>query len=189
MDEIKNINPDIMAFLGGDNKAFSRILDKNKTHVAKLAWRFTRNTQEHKELVHDVFVQIALSLHTYQPIAPFEHWIARITLRMGYKLWKYKKRHSILFFENNLPDLEIIEDKTVENHDKEKILHYLLAFLNVNDRMVLTLMYYENKRIKEIAEIMQWSEVAIRQRISRARKKLKKLCDKKGLTEEMKNGI
>ena len=55
--------------------------------------------------------------------------------------------------------------------------------LNVNDRQVLVLHYYQELPVKEIAKILGKTENATAQRLNRARNRLKKILKEDGYEE------
>jgi len=76
----------------GDPEAYRRLIERHQGSVARMLWRFSRDRGVHEELVQDVFVEAYLSLDGYHGKAPFEHWLARIATRVGYRYWKQKAR-------------------------------------------------------------------------------------------------
>jgi RNA polymerase sigma-70 factor (ECF subfamily) len=144
-------------------------------------WRFTRDRRELEELVQDVFVEAYLSLKSFRAAAPFEHWLRRIATRTGYRFWKKKARESqrrkILLESDYLQSFEQ-EDRTPS--EAAEALHKLFDLLPPKDRLVLTLFYFEDLNIIEIAERTGWTRTLVKVRTHRARKKLKTLLEKAG---------
>lgn len=171
-------NPDIAdvaACRHGDEQALRRIIDRNQAHVAAIMWRFTRDRILHAELVHDVFVQAYLSLHTYRAEAPFAHWLSRVALRVGYRHWRQAKRDAEL--ERSVAEQwrhasPAEETSSIEAAD---LLHRTLALLPPRDRLVLTLRYVEDKSIEETAGLLGWSRSMVKVQVWRARAKLQRI--------------
>ena len=61
----------------------------------------------------------------------------------------------------------------------------LLARLPVEDRLVLTLMYFEQNSTKDIAKRMGWTRAMVKMRAHRARKKLKAIAESENLLEKL----
>ena len=174
---------DIRATLDGDTTAYGNIVRRYQNAIAARMWRFTRDRTELEELVHDVFVQAYTSLKGFRGSAPFEHWLNRIATRVGYRFWKDRQRRR----EQAVPledwDLPAEGDDPMAAGEAAELVHSLLAQLPARDRLVLTLVYLEELSIAEAAERTGWSQTMVKVQAHRARKKLKALLDKQGLTD------
>jgi len=170
---------DVRASLNGDEQAYARLLRRHQGQVAARMWKFTRDRQVLEELVHEVFVQAYYSLHTYRASGPFAAWLARIATRVGYRFWRSRRRPHAVPLENwdgAAPDTQGPD----ESRQAADQLHELLAQLNPRDRLVLTLMYWENCSVAEAAEQTGWSRTMVKVQAYRARKRLKRLLVRAG---------
>jgi RNA polymerase sigma-70 factor (ECF subfamily) len=142
--------------------------------------------QLHKRrLVQDTFVEAYFSLKSYKAKAPFLHWLKKIATRTGYRFWKEQDKEKRFL---PLEDIDIAAKETQQEIEPEKaseILHALLGQLDRADRLVLTLMYFEDCTIKEIAERMGWTGAGTKMRAMRARRKLKKIAEKEKILEKL----
>jgi hypothetical protein len=85
---------DVQRARRGDPDGYRRLVERHQDHVGRILWRFSRDRSVHEELVQDVFVEAYLSLGQYAGRAPFEHWLARIATRVGYRYWKETARRT-----------------------------------------------------------------------------------------------
>jgi RNA polymerase sigma-70 factor, ECF subfamily len=170
---------DIRASLAGDAQAYRRIVLGRQEAMARRMRRFARSTADVEELVHEVFVQAYFSLAKYSGRSPFEHWLNRIGTRVGYKYWKRRGRES-----GERVDLEKIAaaEKGTPSEAAEAI-EELMRQLSVRDRLVLTLLYLEERSVQETAQQVGWTKTMVKVQAFRARSKLKKLLAKSGITE------
>lgn len=176
---------DIKACLDGDADAYENIVHRYEIQISRLMWRFSRDNATCEELVQDVFVEAYFSLKSYKGKAPLLHWLKKIGTRVGYRFWKErdKAKHFL-----PLQDFDFAEEGNNDSIDldiAEKILHSLLSQLSRANRLVLTLMYFENCSIKEIATRMGWTRPAVKMRAMRARNKIKKIAEKEKLLEKL----
>ncbi len=173
---------DVRQSRNGDSEAYKRIIDKYQSGISRIIWRFTQNLTTHEELVQDVFVQAYLSLHSYQAKAPFEHWLAKIATRTGYKYWKQKqtKRKQLTFTFAQWD--EVVDEKTTSSHIKaSQLICEILETLPCRDRLVLTLRYLEQCDVRETAFRTGWSQAMVKVQTHRAKKKLRKLFIQNGM--------
>lgn len=177
---------DIQKSQNGDPNAFRRLVERHQEHVSKLIWRFTRDKNSHQELVQESFVEAYLSLHNYKAHAPFEHWLARIATRVGYRYWKQLKRQSHLSLQDS--DWKQIADKqpdAIRPEEAAEVIHKCLAELPPRDRLVLTLRYLEQCGVEETAHRTGWSISLVKVQTYRAKQKLKKLLEKTNIEFEI----
>jgi RNA polymerase sigma-70 factor (ECF subfamily) len=169
----------------GDPDAYRRLIERHQGHVGKILWRFSRDRRVHEELVQDVFVEAYLSLSTYSGRAPFDHWLARIAARVGYRFWKEQSRQrqkdtfSLEEWDQIPDDAQAID--CLEPREAAVVLHDLLAQLPPRDRLVLTLRYLDERNVAETAQRTGWTKAMVKVQTLRARSKLRKLIEQSGM--------
>ncbi|PKL44139.1 MAG: RNA polymerase, partial [Planctomycetes bacterium HGW-Planctomycetes-1] len=144
-----------------------------------------RDKAECERLVQDVFVEAYLSLKSYKARGPFPHWLNKIATRVGYKFWKERDKAGQVLPLEDFDAVEKNSDNQIDTGKAAEILHALLDRLPRADRLVLTLMYFEECGSEEIARRTGWSRFAVKMRASRARKKLKKIAEKEKIQEKL----
>ena len=169
---------DVQACQAGDRDAFTRVMLRHRETILRQMRRFTADPDTREELAHDVFVEAWLSINKYRPQAPFLHWLQTLATRVGYRHWKeLQKRRKFLPLRDDEslaePSSRDDPEDWLPEHAAER-LGALLERLAPEDRMVLTLTYFESLSANQIAERMGWNAALVRMRAFRARKKLKK---------------
>lgn len=143
------------------------------------------NDEDIEEIASDVFLTIWKNKEKLDINKEISPYIAGITK----KLLRKKKRDIKSTSENieNIDELQnYLSDKTDCTHDeaeeKEKIdiVTNELIKMKKEDKDIFTYYYYESKSIKEIAKILGISEIKVKSRLSRIRKKLKNELEKRG---------
>ena len=167
---------DIRKSLNGDADAYRRLIEQHQAAVSKLLWRFTRDPVEHEELVQQVFIDAYMGLKGYRGEAPFEHWLSRIAVRVGYAFWrKRSRRKTVTLSDEHWRQLAQSDDSTADSAEAGEIVHRLLARLPRRDRLVLTLRYLEQCDVAQTAYRLGWTPVRVRVQTHRAIEKLKQL--------------
>ncbi len=171
---------DIHQSLVGDEEAYARIIERYQPKIAAQMWRFSRDAAVVEELVQEAFVEAYLSLGKFKGRAPLLHWLRKIATRVGYRYWRKKSR------EQNRREVlaqrgqELVPPAHASPSEAGEYLHVLLAQLPAEDRLVLTLHYFEACDTREIAERMGWTRSLVKVRAHRARKKLRRLLEEAG---------
>jgi RNA polymerase sigma-70 factor (ECF subfamily) len=179
---------DVAASVKGDDEAYGRLVQRYEKPITSLLWRFTRDPAQCEELVQQVFVEAYFSLKTYRADAPLLHWLRRIATRMGYRYWREKAREpqeTAAAEFDVLEQVEAAEEDRIDPAEAATVLHGLLARLPAPDRLVLTLMYFEDCGTKEIAERMGWSRAKVKTQALRARRKIKEIAEREHLLERL----
>jgi RNA polymerase sigma-70 factor (ECF subfamily) len=169
---------DVRRSLDGDEAAFRRIVERHQGRIASMMWRFSRERQVHEELVQDVFIEVWRSLDGYRGDAPFEHWLARIATRVGYRHWREQKRRGRITRVPLHDHPGLAAPERLEPSEAAELLHRLLQELSPRDRLVLTLRYLEELSVKETAGRTGWSQSMVKVQSHRARKRLEKLFER-----------
>ena len=140
-----------------------------------------RRTSE-EDLVQTVFMKVFASLNQYAGAVPLEHWVSRIAINTCLNQLKAEKsRPELRWADLSEEQCEVLEtlaatsdalrpDKSLAARD---IVELLLAQLNPDDRLVLTLLHLEGRSVKEVKQITGWNGTRIRVRAFRARRKLR----------------
>ena len=162
--------------LGGDKQLFSVLVDRYKNLVFTLCLRLLKNREEAEELAQDSFVKIYKSLSKFKGDAKFSTWIYRVTYNNCLDFLKAKKRKfkelSVDAYDGfEIEDLDSAINNLEENERKMAILG-CINMLNEDDAFLVTLHYYEDQSVKEIAEIMNLSVANVKVKLYRSRKQL-----------------
>lgn len=170
---------DIRASLSGDEDGYARLVRRHQQQIAARMWKFTRDRQALEELVHEVFVEAFFSLSGYRGTGPFPAWLDRIATRVGYRFWKRQRRAGRTVALEDY-DRAAPGDDPDPAASRAVALHRVLAQLSPRDRLVLTLMYWENLSVAEIAQHTGWTQAMVKVQAHRARKRLKKSLEQAG---------
>ena len=171
---------DIQATLAGDGTAYERLVKRHQQAVAAWMWRFTRDRTTLEELSQEAFVQAYFSLGSFRGGSSFRTWLLAIATRVGYGFWKRtarEKKHG----EEAAQHLALAQTTGDESPSAAaEALYGVLEALPVKERLVLTLMYFEEQSVAEIAATTGWSKSLVKVRAYRARQRLKGLLTRDG---------
>ena len=169
---------------GGATDDYAEIVQRHKSHVFGILYRYERDAQKLEDLAQETFVKAWRALDRYDGRAPFEHWLARTATRVALDHLRREKRRRN---EVGLPELG--EDALdwlrnddapdpLEARDAAELLELALRELAPQDRVVLTMLELEGRSVNEVGEAIGSTGVAVRVRAFRARAKLKRVLEK-----------
>lgn len=160
----------------GDSKWFGILYDRHVSVVYNKCLTLVKNKEVAKDLTHDIFLKVFLKLGSFKANSSFRTWLLSITYNDCIDSLKSTKKF-IDFSEDEVPGNLTDED----NNDQEimymeiKRLEKLLNKLPTNDKMILLMKYQDDLSIREIEQVLDIKESAVKMRISRAKVKLLKL--------------
>ena len=172
----------IQRVLDGDDTAFSTLVKKHQKPVHALAWRKTGDFHVAEEITQDTFLKAYQNLSTLKEPQKFASWLYVIAANYC-KMWVRKKRLSTQSLENtDNAELEktaysgyvIAENEQVAVETQREVVKKLLAKLQESDRTIITLYYLGEMTYEEISEFLGVSVASIKNRLYRARRRLKK---------------
>ena len=172
----------IQRVLAGDDTAFSALVRRHQKPVHALAWRKTGDFHVAEEITQDTFLKAYQNLSTLKEPQKFAGWLYVIATNYC-KMWLRKKRLWTQSLENtSSAELEkatysgyvIAENERITAESQREVVKQLLAKLQESERTVITLYYLGEMSYEEISEFLGVSVAAIKNRLYRARNRLKK---------------
>lgn len=179
MEEKKEDQYFLDQVIGGDAGAFAALVDRYKNMIFTLALKMIRNREEAEEIAQDTFIKAYKSLHSFKGKSKFSTWLYRIGYNLCLDHLKKMKKVSgtialeemPLYFERSFVDLADTEN----GQDINQQVQYCLEKLPADDAFLITLYYYDDLSLGEIAAVMDSNANQIKVRLFRIRKKLASL--------------
>ncbi len=176
--------------LNGDTRAFGELVERYQAFVFTIALRIVKVREEAEEVAQDAFIKAFQSIASYRGESKFSSWLYSIVYRKALDtIRKNKKKSSLeLIEEITEGDCSVIENALTYIEDKERreVIQKCILQLPEQGAAIITLFYFEDQSIKEIAAITQLSEDNVKIKLYRSRKKLFTLL-KQYILPEMTN--
>lgn len=162
----------------GDIDAFEEVILYYKNDLYKIARTRLNKSDDIDDAIQETIITAYQSIHKLINISKFKSWL--ITILITKCKYIYKQKNNTISYDN------IDAEKFISNYSdiNSNIEFYnLLDALDNDEKTIMVLYYSEGYKTKEISKILNINDSTIRNKISRARKKLEKI-----LKEESKNG-
>jgi RNA polymerase sigma-70 factor (TIGR02954 family) len=156
----------------GDDQAFLQLLQLYKIDLYKTALSFLRNQEDGLEAVQEVTYRAYKSIRTLKEASYFKTWLIRIMI--NYCNDQLKKNKRIV-----LNDEFLKQQGMTENHDLLEITDALNS-LDDRSREILSLKYFHDMKIKEIAGTLKCPEGTVKTWLNKALKALRDKLETKG---------
>lgn len=169
----------INQILNGNTNAFASLVDGYKDMVYTLTLRMLKNREEAEEVAQDTFIKVYKSLSKFKGDSKFSTWVYKIAYNTSLDRLKKNKK-----FLNNVPIDEFTEHQvktlstvldTLESKERELAIQRCVNLLPADDSFLLTLYYFEEQSLDEIAQAMNLLPNNVKVKLFRSRKKLAKI--------------
>jgi RNA polymerase sigma-70 factor (ECF subfamily) len=157
-------------------KEFLEIIRSNQGIIHKVCNIYCDDQEDKNDLFQEIVAQLWKSFPSFRQESKFSTWMYRVALNTAITTFKKTKRRpdqNRLTFENfQIKD----ESYNSEIEDDLKKMHRAVAQLTGVEKSIV-LLYLENKKYEEIAEITGITQNYVRVKMNRIKKKLKKFMD------------
>jgi len=162
--------------IDGDTNAFSVLVDNYKRMVFSLSFKMLQDREEAEEAAQDTFIKIYKSLSSFKGGSKFSTWVYKITYNNCLDRLKKQKRSRHIVSINEFTEHEVISLMnvldTIEERERKLKIQDCLNLLTAEESFLLTLYYFNENSLKEIAEIIGANENNVKIKLFRSRKKL-----------------
>lgn len=168
----------------GDMAAFEELVYKYDRHVLGIAKSFRNNDDDAKDIYQEVFLRVFRGLKNFQFKSEFSTWLFRITTNVCLTYQSRKKEYDSLDKEVYMDDespVTLSETLISENNSDSlaigsDLMNHISSAVDElppQQKMVFTLKYFQEYKIKEIADMMQCSEGAVKKYLFTATHKMR----------------
>ena len=161
----------IARILDGHVEDFGYFLERYSHEAFAIVVRLVPQQEDAEELVQDAFVRAFNHLETFGGHSSFSTWICRIAYNTAVS-WLRKRRVRYLSIDERqqLTDVEVNGTLEDESHIEE--LRRAIALLKPDEQTLITLYYYDNRPLADIAYILDVEPTTLATRLHRIRRKL-----------------
>ena len=165
----------------GSPKAQRMMVERYGRHVFNQVVRLVTAVEDAEEVYQDVFLKVFRSIDMYDgEKSSLRTWVARIAYHESIT-WLRHKRQKFIYFDEQDGELEALSEAEVEatlgQPDKEtvQLIRTALKHLPPEERSIITMFYYEEMSLKDIAYVTDSLPTTIASKLCRTRKKLCKI--------------
>jgi RNA polymerase sigma-70 factor (ECF subfamily) len=166
----------------GDRLAMEALFARYRVRVFRYLARMVRNEATAEELNSDVFLDIWRQAGTFEGRSAVSTWIFSIARFKALNVLQHRPEAALdeekaAEIEDEADDPEVVLAKK----DKAAVLRQCLAKLSAEHREIVSLVYYQQKSVEEVAGIVGIPEATVKTRMFYARKKLSELLTEQGI--------
>jgi len=167
----------------GNAAAFNQVVLAYRKRILGTISRLIGRPEDVEDVAQEVFVRLYYSLDQLRSAEVFEPWLYRLTVNASYDyLRRIKRRHESRMADMTEAQVVMADSaaggkRSEENEQKSEVREFvnaLFAQVSEEDRILLTLKEVEGLSLKELEQVYNTNENALKVRLFRARQRVLK---------------
>lgn len=142
------------------------MMDMHRTALYNTAIIITKNEQDALDALGGAILSCWENIPLLKNTNHFKTWLTRIVINQCYDILKDRRRFTDTEQENAAEETDLDTQIQVRENLKK---------LRENDQLILTLFYFDDYSVRQIAEILDITTTAVKTRLSRSRDHFKAL--------------
>jgi RNA polymerase sigma-70 factor (ECF subfamily) len=163
----------IQRIAGGDRLAMQVLYARHHVRVYRFVLRLVRNETTAEDLISEVFLDVWRQAGRFEGRSSVSTWLLAIARFKALSAMRGRKDAEL--DEEVVEAIEDVSDTpevAVQKRDKGEVLRRCIEALSPEHREIIDLVYYHEKSVEEVAEIVGIPENTVKTRMFYARKKL-----------------
>jgi RNA polymerase sigma factor (sigma-70 family) len=152
---------------------FISVIKDNQNLIYKICYSYCSNSENRKDLQQEILMQLWNSFSKFDGRVKISTWIYRIALNTAITFYRNDCKHKDKKVTIDASIISLSYFESDSGHDENIVmLYHFIERLNEMDK-ALILLYLDDNKHKEIANILGISETNVATKISRIKKSLK----------------
>jgi RNA polymerase sigma-70 factor (ECF subfamily) len=167
---------------GGDRLAMQVLFARHHVRVYRFVLRLVSDPTIAEDMISEVFLDVWRQAGRFEARSAVSTWLLAIARFKALSALR-KRTDEELDDETAeaIPDTADTPEEAVQKKDKSEILRECLKSLSPEHREIIDLVYYHEKSVEEVAEIVGIPENTVKTRMFYARKRLSELLKAAGI--------
>ena len=152
---------------------FISVIKDNQRLIYKICYSYCSNQENRKDLQQEILLQLWSSFSKFDGRVKISTWIYRIALNTAISFYRKDSKHSKKSdsLDESIISISNLEIETEKDENISMLFHFIEQ-LNELDK-ALILLYLDDNKYNEIADILGISETNVATKVSRIKKRLK----------------
>jgi RNA polymerase sigma-70 factor (ECF subfamily) len=183
----------VAAALRHDEAAARELVRQLYPVVARMVRAHRPRRTPEEDLCQMIFIKIFQKLSQFSGAVPLEHWVSRVAINTCLnQIASEKVRPELRYADLSEEEQAVVTNLAAAAEelapDKQtaarQLVEHLLDWLQPVERLIVDLLYLQQRSVAEVQTITGWSASRIKVRAFRARQKMKKQWDKLSAKEK-----
>lgn len=158
----------------GDERAWERFIRRHQDRILNLAYQFTGNREEARDLAQEIFVRLYEKMDQYQSDRPFLTWFNSLARNLCIDRYRSRRRDRVLV-DTPVEEYTAIEsaeeptDRRILRRERHEFLMNAMEGLGEISREAIVLKDLQGHSLEEIATMLGVPIGTVKSRVHRAR--------------------
>ncbi|MBM1104616.1 RNA polymerase sigma factor [Aurantibacter crassamenti] len=154
---------------------FGVLYDRYATRIYNKCYGFSKSQKEAEDLTQDVFLQLFVKLASFKERSKFSSWVYSFTYNFCVNYVNRNRERKISDASDSITEneagVQMSDDNSLYEMKAEK-LKQALTLIDPEEKKLLLLKYQDDISIKELTELLEISESAVKMRLKRAKARI-----------------
>ena len=165
-----------------ESRSFKELMKRYQKKSFSKVMSMLRNEDDAKDIVQDIFIKVYNNLPKFKMNSSFSTWLYIITVNTTLNFIEKQKRKPTWWLTDNI-EMEFVQQeeteimyiigKGVEKEDVGECIEETLTKMNISDKEVLELRFFDEHDYQTISEKIGISLSAMKMRLKRAREEFR----------------
>ena len=152
-----------------NDSKYRKLIDEYADIIYKIALSYLRNRDDAEDIVQEVFMKYMSNKKPFKDNTHKKNWLIKVAINLCYnEIHKRKMVSRKIIDKTNCFEFMTEQENTIYSY---------LNKLDDKYKIVFELYYFHDYKTKAISNILRITEVAVRTRLKRARRMLKKYIE------------
>jgi RNA polymerase sigma-70 factor (ECF subfamily) len=172
----------IESVAAGDKRALEQLFTRHSTRMYRFVLRITSNAPLSEDIVSEVFLEVWRRPGRFQARSQVSTWLFAIARNKALQALR-SRRHKPIEEDGAADAVDSASDPEAMLHEKSRsmVLNRCLSLLSPIQREIVDLVYYHEKSVAEVAQIVGIPAGTVKTRMFRARNRIAELLAEAGL--------
>lgn len=157
-----------------DKNAFGGLVMESELSLYRVAKSILQNDDDCADAISEAVTKAFERLHTLREDKYAKTWLIRILINECFSIRRHAQRFICSGEEQEL-EIMLENNENVSEETDYSMLYAAIRRLPAKNRLVIILYYLEGYSVREIADLLHVGESAVKTRMSRARKEMKRM--------------
>lgn len=164
----------------GDSDAFSELYLATYKKIYRFAYQYLHNEQDAQDAMQETYIIVLRKIATLKDPSLFVSWINQVAFRVCFGMQKKQKEPGVVDMgmeelDQKPASSEVHPETIAINVDEKRYIMKQVMALPFSESRVITLFYYKNMKIEEIAQMLEISRSTVKRYLKSGKEKLARM--------------